>query len=146
MVVEATVAVERKVQKTCVTCGRPFTHIAGRPGRPPIACSAACRQFKKSWDYLWALQRKIDFAPEAAMALRKELWLLGNDIARPSGRKPGTKYLVLTLECGHSKEEKHRTRVVYGVSRPDPAPKTSHCSICKVRMRVVSSTVEVQGG
>jgi hypothetical protein len=119
-------------------------------GRPTIYCCRGCGLFAANLSMLQdALGPIVQRAtPEARSSLRQALWNLGNTVPTTLGRQPGTSYWELTLECGHTKDAKARSRQGPEGSELDPAPKTSRCPTCAAgngngahRQRVVTSTL-----
>lgn len=119
---------------------------AHQGGAPRIFCSRECTLFSFRLDAIEGTLASIltRATTEARTYLRSRLWLIGNGITAPKGRRPSTRFWRLWLVCGHTKDVKARSR--NGVL--DDGPASTHCAECHsggngtTRVKVASATLE----
>lgn len=143
-------------------CGVCLRQIERKPsakgGRPPMYCSQECR--KIFW-LMSSLQTQLsalnargttlnDEDPlvhhEALRQLRSSIWNVGNVLRPGRGRRAGTTFWFLALDCGHHVEVKARRRQVDGASRLDPVPMATRCESCGMRRAVLASNLKTAPG
>ena len=129
----------------CATCRADLgSGVQLRPGLPPSRyCSHACRVVAKVAKTLLEIPDG-ELNPDARRVLRRATWRAVNRKAPTRGRRPGTHYWELGLDCGHEFETKARSRLRNGRSELDPAPKFTRCPTCGVRHEVIASALRTQ--
>ena len=130
------------INPRCPTCDRLLPEREpGKGGAPKMYCDRRCSlvnfHLDKVLGYILAMQGDDEIDNPALLAIRQRLWLAGNALT-PRGRKPGTVFLRLWLECGHTADIRRRHNRVDGVMMPRRAPGRSRCPDCNARRAVMS--------
>lgn len=75
---------EKKIER-CECCGQPLPPQKGR-GRKRVFCDDKCKRMVSVLSWVEDLVSDINFTPEQATKIRRQLWMTGN-MVKTSGQK-----------------------------------------------------------
>lgn len=81
---EAISTSEKKVE-SCECCGQPLPTQKGR-GRKRVFCDDKCKRMVSVLSWVEDLVADINFTPEQATKVRRQLWMTGNQV-KTTGQK-----------------------------------------------------------